>query len=558
MTIRMKITFIVAGSMAAILAINNSFLNASRYLALSGDSTNELTFLIMPISILLMCILIFYVVGIYTDRLSLIRKSFKLIQENQIVSFSIKTKDEIGEMMSEIEEVSTRLYEKETEMRTYQEEKLLLANTDTLTGLPNRDNYLARLEKENKANNGSLVVSVVVKDILKINALKGTAISNQILLEITKRILSFQTQPNEAGRMSTHHFSLYFDLKQETDWQRLEEALRFYLDQVAAPFIIEGESFFTKVQFGIAFRQPNEDVTIQNLVHLADLAVMEESGSIGHNLYLSHSLLQDEHTHKQQLEFALRKSIDDETFEVVYQPIVSLNDSHMSLETLVRWNYKDEWVSPSIFIPILEEIGLIERLTKQVMDAIVIDWHHWKNVMPDLSHISLNISAKIFEHGEGEILEYMVKVLKENELEPTCICLEITENVLLDAHTLYFIEHSMKLGFLIAIDDFGTGYSSMSYIANYPFDVLKIDREFVLQLETNEKKREVAQAIVQLAQKLGIRVVAEGVETVEQLKILSEMGTDAIQGYYFSKPQFLNEWNPLLLEEKRRIHAIGQ
>jgi len=122
-----------------------------------------------------------------------------------------------------------------------------------------------------------------------------------------------------------------------------------------------------------------------------------------------------------------------------------------------------------------------------------------------------------------------------------------------DYRTLKFIEDSTKHGLIIAVDDFGTGYSSMSYIANYSFDVLKIDRSFVEQLVTNTKQQEVAYAIVQMAKRLNIKVVAEGVKTEEQLTILRRMGTDAVQGYYFSKPQFVNEWNPRLLNEKRRL-----
>lgn len=186
---------------------------------------------------------------------------------------------------------------------------------------------------------------------------------------------------------------------------------------------------------------------------------------------------------------------------------------------------------------------------------VVNDWWAWKIKIPDLSHISLNISPKIFEFGGTDILSYLTSSLLDNRMLPSDICLEITENVILDTYTVDFIDKSRQIGFMIAVDDFGTGYSSMSYIAKYQFDVIKLDREFVIKLETNYKKREVAQAIVHLSKRLGIKVVAEGVETEEQLRILREMGTDEVQGYYFSKPQFLKEWDSLILDKKRRLHT---
>ncbi len=353
------------------------------------------------------------------------------------------------------------------------------------------------------------------------------------------------------GRTSTSRFTLYIpfdsyvpDLEIQVKAFSLETLLN-------EPFYIEDEEVFLDFELGISYRQPEEISGLIDLVDSADLAIMEKSNPISPKIFTSdtHLLIEQEKRHHMVL--ALRQSLEDENFQVVYQPIVNLNEKQISMETLVRWKYDDEWIPPTVFIPIVESIGLIEKLTKLVLDKIIDDWKFWKEQFPDLTHISLNISPAMLELDDSDsFLEYLLQKLKENGIQNNQICLEITENVLLNEPTLRFINKSMKQGILIAVDDFGTGYSSMSYLARYPFDVLKIDRAFVEQLETNPKHQQVANAIVQLAKKLNVKVVAEGVETEEQLLILQQMGTDAVQGYYFSKPQFVEQWNSTILKEK--------
>lgn len=318
MAIRYKITLVVATSMAAILSINHSYLTVTHLFGVNDKLSFSFDLIIIPISILLICGLIYYVVGIYTDRLKVVKNSFKNIQENEVVTFPIKMKDEIGDMMFELEEVSKRMLEQDREMKMFQEERLLIANTDSLTGLPNRDNFLRKLDGREDRKNGAVLVSVVLKDILKLNALRGSDISNQVILLIVKRLQSFSTYPIILGRMSTNHFSIYYESTERINWHQLEGILVETLQKLSAPVEIEGEQLFLKVQMGISLRNSNEKTSLLNLVQLADLAVMEESGSISQNIYLSHDLLQEEHAYKQKLEVALRQSIASRDFQVVY------------------------------------------------------------------------------------------------------------------------------------------------------------------------------------------------------------------------------------------------
>lgn len=253
---------------------------------------------------------------------------------------------------------------------------------------------------------------------------------------------------------------------------------------------------------------------------------------------------------KEAMRKALALAIQREEIEVVYQPIVNLKNGSTGLEALARWKYNGQWISPVVFVPLIEELEMMEEFTIVIVDHILSDWCFWKEELPSLNRVAINVSPSLFSKAENTFLKYLLTQMNKNQIDPKQLCLEITEDTLVDQNTLTFLEDSIKHGFEVAIDDFGTGYSSMHYIANYPFTILKIDKAFIEELEANAKQQAVVQAIIQLAKQLNVQVVAEGVEKRGQLKILQKMGVDAVQGYYFSKPQFVSEWNSQLLNKK--------
>lgn len=243
---------------------------------------------------------------------------------------------------------------------------------------------------------------------------------------------------------------------------------------------------------------------------------------------------------------ALLKSINHNHFFIMYQPIIDITQNKIGFEALARWNYEKKDISPTVFIPILEKMNLIEDLTKQVIEKVSNDWPILKEKAGDMSQISINISPTILNSKKAmTFLEWMIQHLKKNHIHPRSICLEITENFLINVNddTNMFFEKAREQGFMIAIDDFGTGYSSISYLANHSFDVLKIDRFFIRQIDTSNTIRHISEAIINLSKQLNIKVIAEGVENEKQLEILKIMGIDAVQGFYFGKPKVLSQIN---------------
>lgn len=459
-------------------------------------------------------------------------------------------------LMSDIEDLSISLQADKEKSRRHEQQNILLAKIDKEMSIPNRGYFMDLIKNHEEQKGNALLISINFTNLIKLFTIKGMPFSNKMLSDSIARILELSHTGSFIGRMSTSHFMLYVPINQDWTEEGIVELALTIQSEIEKAHSLDESNDYLHASLGIAYRNDQSSKTLVDLVHLAELAIIEKRTLVGKSIYMSHSALQSEESDKYQMEIALREALFKKEFSVVYQPIVSLTDSAVSLETLVRWKHKGKWVSPVIFIPMIEDIGLIGQLTKIVVDKIIADYDFWKKEYAELSYISINISPRMLEEVDTSFLTYVNKRIKAKEIPQHRICFEITENEVLNESTLTFIQESKEQGFLIAIDDFGTGYTSMAYIANYSFNILKVDRSFVKTLEENNKQREVALAIIQLAKRLNIKVVAEGVETEGQLDILKEMGTDAIQGYYYSKPQFIDEWIPFRLnEDKKVIHA---
>lgn len=505
--------------------------------------------LLMLCSMLLLISFVHVMMSTYSKRITIIRDRIQELKGDSPITFSKIGDDEIGGIMREVETLSEELFAQRERVRLQEYEKLIMAKTDALTKLPTRDYYLSLLESQSR-HEGAMVISIHMQDLVKLRAFRGHEFANNTLLHITAQLLDSGLPNSIIGRTGTNHFMLYTPLRDGTEQEVLMIA-QSVQSNVQMPYIQDGKRHSPIICLGFAYREAGEDIQTEDLVTAADLAVTEKIGHIKNGLYMAHSSLNKEQTYKYEMELALEKSIKERDFQICYQPIVDLEKQHLSLEVLTRWSYQDKWISPVVFIPVLEEAGMIDPLTRQIAEKVMEDYTYWKEALPNLSYISINVSPLAMKGEEGtSFILYLTDLLVRNGLFPHQFCLEVTESALLEADTVIFIEKAKSVGFLVAIDDFGTGYASMSSLAQYPFDILKMDRSFIIQLETNQRKHEVAKAIVDMAKRLDIRVVAEGVETHEQLSILHGMGTHAIQGYLFSEPQFKADWNSTLLNNR--------
>jgi diguanylate cyclase len=235
---------------------------------------------------------------------------------------------------------------------------------------------------------------------------------------------------------------------------------------------------------------------------------------------------------RRAVELDLRQALNDNQFYLDYQPLVTGNGTVKGVEALIRWNHpKNGLISPSVFVPIAEETGLIVHIGEWVLRQAFADSHRWPGI-----DVSINISPIQFRHPY--FLENIQTALKDTGTDATRIQLEITEGILIaDVDWARRILLSLRaMGFHIALDDFGTGYSSLSYLREFPFDKLKIDRSFVSHVGKSIDAAEIVQAVVALSRALGMTVVAEGVETRDQVDFLRAAGCQEFQGYFFSKP----------------------
>lgn len=543
MSLKTWITLLTALGTTSVLLVFTTYLS----FALFGGATalyeeHPAAFLLLMFSMLLLVSFVHIMMATYVRRITTLKERIQELKGDTPISFTDIGKDEIGEIMQEVEELSKDLFREREQVRVKEHEKVLLAKTDVLTRLPNRDYYLSILENQSR-HEGALVVSILLNDLTKLRAFRGHEFANDVLLHITAQLLDCGLSGAIIGRTGSNHFMLYTTLREGNEHEATTIASHIQ-SCVQIPLRHTGKRYSPILHIGFAYRKADENIPTLDLVTAADLAVTEKIGRIQNGLYLAHSSLNTEQTYKYEMELALEKSIQERDFQICYQPIVDLEKQQLSLEVLTRWEYQGDWISPVVFIPILEDSDMIDSLTRQIAEKVIEDFSYWKDALPNLSYISINVSPLAMKGEENtSFIVYLTELVLRNELQPNQFCLEVTESALLEEETIAFIERAKSVGFLVAIDDFGTGYASMSSLAQYPFDILKMDRSFVIQLETNQRKHEVAQAIIDMAKRLDIRVVAEGVETHEQLTILHQMGTHAIQGYLFSEPRFLTDWN---------------
>jgi EAL domain-containing protein (putative c-di-GMP-specific phosphodiesterase class I) len=268
------------------------------------------------------------------------------------------------------------------------------------------------------------------------------------------------------------------------------------------------------------------------------------------------------HASKLALESNLRRAIERSELELHYQAKVEACSGRIvGVESLVRWNHPElGLLLPDEFIPLAEEIGLVATLSKWVLTEACLQNFKWQEQgLPPL-HIAVNMSARQFD--DDDVLADTARILEETDMDPALLELEITESMMMynPEKTIQILSELRKMGIRIAIDDFGIGYSSLSHLKQFPIDIIKIDRSFIQDIPGDEADEAIAAAIIAMGKSLKIDVVAEGVETAQQLEFLSHLGCKEIQGYFFSKPLTANEFASLMwsnLEKNAQLPVLS-
>lgn len=415
----------------------------------------------------------------------------------------------------------------------------LQANYDSLTQLPNRFLALDRLSQLiNEAQRNAKHLAVLfldLDDFKKVNDTLGHETGDKLLIQAASRLNSVIRSQDTVGRLGGDEFILLLgNLNKPTDAKSVAENL---LHQFRQAFKIENRELVLTASIGIAI-YPNDGMDTTKLLRNADSA-MYNSKAQGRNTYSFFTkAMNKEACRRLTLEEKIHGALDRNEFEIYYQPKIDIKTGKLlGAEALLRWHSDSLGeISPNEFIPIAEHTGLIIPIGEYVLTQSINMASIWKKRYFSKFSIAVNLSPRQFR--DPNLVSFIDKTLSESKLEREALELEITEGVLMSGHN--HIENTLKelkqLGIPIAMDDFGTGYSSLSYLRNFPFDVLKIDRSFIHDITNNTSDQELVSAIIAMANGLNLKVVAEGVETQQQLNLLKKLNCDLAQGFLISKP----------------------
>jgi diguanylate cyclase (GGDEF)-like protein/PAS domain S-box-containing protein len=428
------------------------------------------------------------------------------------------------------------------------------ANFDALTGLVNRRLFRNRLEQEiRKSARTGLGVALLLIDLdrfKEVNDTLGHDMGDLLLKEVALRLASTMRASDTVARLGGDEFSVL--LPQIADANRIGEVAHKIINKLSEPFRLSGEVMFVSASIGIT-QYPNDGADGETLMKNADQA-MYLSKRMGRNRYSFFTpSLQQIALERQQLIRDLREALAASQFQVFYQPIVELGTGSIhKAEALIRWSHPVRgMISPAQFIPLAEETGLILDIGSWVFREVVTQLKGWKELLHESFQISINRSPAQFQHHSIVNCFPCLDYLREAEVPARTIVFEITEGMLLD--TRPGIKDSLQkfrgAGIQIALDDFGTGYSSLSFLKKFDIDYLKIDKSFIDQLATDSDDHALCEAIIAMAHKLGLKVIAEGIESEEQCRILVDAGCDYGQGYLFSRPVSAREFEKLLRPE---------
>ena len=420
------------------------------------------------------------------------------------------------------------------------EEKLeRLAYYDSLTALPNRALFRDRLghEMAGARRHGSrLAVMFIDLDRFKyVNDTLGHSAGDRLLLEVAERLVGCVREADTVARLGGDEFVVILADLEEGAWAG--GVAQLIIDAISRPFTLDGQEVFVGASVGIGV-WPDDGESAETLIKNADVA-MYHAKEAGRGTFKFFTEAMNQHTaHHLELEACLRRALERDELRLHYQPQVDLASGEVvGMEALVRWeNPERGMVSPGEFIPIAEETGLILPIGEWVLEEVCRQLMAWRRAGLAPLPAAVNLSAHQFR--QEDLAERIAGILERSGLEPRWLELELTETVVMQdaAATVATLERLTAMGLSIAIDDFGTGYSSLSYLKRFPVDKLKIDRSFIKDIPDDANDAAIADTVIRMARALGLRVVAEGVESEAQREFLRLRSCDYMQGFLFSRP----------------------
>ena len=441
---------------------------------------------------------------------------------------------------------------------------------DGLTSLPNRALFLDRLQRaisvsQRHSDFKFAVLLIDIDEFKMFNDSLGHATGDELLIQIARRLTACLRGADTVSRglngiaqyAGDHTLArpggdefvvLAAELRDPSDAIRMAERIQ---ERINAPFALNGREVVISASIGIVFS--GRSTTAEDILRDAEIAMYRAKHAGKARCEVFDNAMQADAVNRLQLETDLRKALECNEFRVYYQPLVSLQDGRIvGFEALTRWQRPNHIAMPSEFITVAGETGLIVPMNRQLLRDACQQLQRWQSLFPSVVPLfmSINVTAREFE--QPDVASHIRESLQQAGIDPRSIDLEITENIAMkDAVRSAVVLSELKgLGVRLSIDDFGTGYSSLSRLQRFPVDTLKIDRSFISGMGADLESHEIVRIIVILAHSLGLKVVAEGIETQEQMDTLKHLGCELGQGYLFSRPSAAETIEELLLSRQ--------
>ena len=439
-----------------------------------------------------------------------------------------------------------------TDRKRFEERLSYLAQYDVLTGLPNRALFYDRLRQAvGRAKREQTMVGLMFLDLdrfKQINDTLGHAAGDRVLIVVAERLKGFLREVDTIARLGGDEFTVVIEgVSQPEQLTGVAEKIR---NALAEPVDLDGRAMVVSASVGITL-YPRDGEDIDQLIKNADIAMYHAKHRGGRQQFQFYDQgmgpLAAEHL---ELEAKLRRAIENQEFLLHYQPVVEMASGRITgMEALIRWQSPQGLVPPASFIPLAEESGLILDIGRWVLHAACTQARKWQREGLPALRLAVNLSP--LQLRQENLFASVAEILRESGLAPQHLELEITENTIMDRSrdTMVMLTRLEHLGVQLSIDDFGTGYSSLAYLKQFPVHSLKIDRSFVRDITTDSNDAAIVSAMIAMAKSLELGVIAEGVETRQQLEFLRAAGCQAYQGYYFSVPLPANAFAELVRKQ---------
>ncbi len=533
------------------------------------------------VSVLLSSRLIFYISNPFREIIAL----FKKVEDGDLTQrLPIKYTDEFGEvsiylnhMLSrlqfmtdsleqqvedrtkQLKETNKQLQKELKERKRVQDQLAYSALHDPLTDLPNRNLFMDRLdhviERSKRHDEHSYAVFFLDLDRFKVvNDSLGHETGDLLLIESARRLEESLRGEDTVARLGGDEFVVLIeDLEGSLDYERFAERIQ---RKLSMPAEFGAYRVFISVSTGIVLGDPRYE-NPEDILRDADIAMYRAKNQGRGRYEVFNPEMLEAAMSRMELENDLRKAIENEEFIVHYQPIVRIKGQEIvAFEALVRWVHpKQGLLFPGDFIPLAEETGLIVPIGYQVFEQAFGQLKEWQEQYPSQPPLTINVNLSTRQCADIELIEKIKELLQKYNLSPDSLNLELTESLVVEdtKYVKSMLTKLRDLGIRVQIDDFGTGYSSLGYLNTLPIDVLKIDRTFINQLGDTKSGLEIVQTILALAHGLGMKVIAEGVETDDQLTKLKALGCEYMQGFLFAQPVDGHKAGDLLLNASKNV-----